>query len=274
MAPSGRSLAKATSLIAGRWQATPRVGIILGSGAGDPAGRLHSECVIPFSAIPGFARATAIGHAGELVCGTLAGQPVIAMFGRGHLYEGYVPALLRTPVDLLHELGVRVLLVSNAAGGINPQYRSGDLVALHSHIDLMFRPWLSGEPRMMGRNVRSTNRGDLYDRGLIDVAAAIARRGDFPLHRGVYAGMQGPNYETRAEYRFLRQIGADVAGMSTIPEVAAAAEHSMRVFAVSIVANVANPDRLERTSGEEVVAAVSRSVPNLWELFEGLVRRA
>lgn len=254
-------LPAAVDRIRNQWDKRPRFAIILGTGAGALAERIDVETVVPYADIPGFPRSTAVGHKGQWVCGTLAGQPILAMQGRLHLYEGYSLDQVRLPIDVMAELGVSTLFVSNAAGGVNPRYRSGELMVIQSHIDLMFRSW-------PGRAVagRPTERADVYDRALVDRALAFARRGDFVLQRGVYAALMGPNYETRAEYRFLRRIGADVVGMSTVPEVIFASQHRMRVLGFSIVANVANPDSLEPTSGQEVVDAAAVAAPRLCDL--------
>ncbi len=250
---------------------SPRFAIILGTGADAVAAGIQAENVIAYSDIPGFPRSTATGHRGQFVLGTFAGQRVIGMQGRFHLYEGYRVEQIRLPIEVMGALGVRTLLVSNAAGGLNPRFRSGELMVLTSHIDLMFRSWGSSRSHSAGRPVC---RADVYDRPLIAASLEYARRAGFVLQQGVYAGLQGPNYETRAEYRCLRKIGADVVGMSTIPEVVAAAGLGMRVLAFSVVANVANPDQLAATSGEAVVDAAAVAAPPLRELIENAIRRA
>ena len=252
-----------------RWPKRPRFGIILGTGAGDVANRISADVEIPYSEIPGFPTSTAVGHKGQFVCGQLEGTDIIAMQGRFHLYEGYSNQQVRLPLELMRSQGVELLFISNAAGGINPKFQSGQLMALNSHLDLMFRSWQvpghTFDPEAFPAG-RPTTRADVYDRDLIHSCRSFARKQDFVLQQGVYAGLLGPTYETRAEYRFLRKIGADVAGMSTVPEVVFAAELGMKVMAFSIVANIANPDQLEPTSGQEVVDAAAVAAPRLCSL--------
>ncbi len=263
-----QQLDAARKIVEGHWLARPQFGIILGTGAGAIADSIRIEATIPYFSIPGFPLSTAIGHKGQFVCGQLAGHPIIAMQGRFHLYEGYSDHQIRLPLALMQELGVSTLFISNAAGGLNPRFRSGELMVLENHLDLMFRSWKIPDPTT-GRGV---SRADAYDRALIDASLKFARNSDFVLQRGVYAGVTGPNFETRAEYRFLRQVGADVVGMSTVPEIVFAANLGMRVLAFSIVANVANPDLLEPTSGQEVVAAAAVAAPRLCDLVTNAIK--
>lgn len=266
---SAQVVDKATALISARMRTRPVAGIILGTGSGDIAEAIESACAVPYADLPGFPQSTAIGHLGRFVGGTLAGVPVIAMQGRFHRYEGRDDAQIQLPIEVMARLGIELLLVTNAAGGINSRYRSGELMALESHIDLMFRPWaLQTKATSTGRPLL---RSDIYDRPLIDAAVRFARQSGFVLHRGVYAALTGPNYETRAEYRFLRKIGADVAGMSTVPEVVAAASLGIRTVAFSVISNVANPDQLKKVTGESVVDAASVAAPNLRALIEHLL---
>ena len=201
-----------------------------------------------------------MGHAGQLVCGELTGQPIIAMQGRFHLYEGWSVDRATLAIHVMHRMGVNVLFVSNAAGGMNPKMASGDIMLINSHIDFMYRstPNMCVPPTCN----RPSQRSDRYDRDLIDRAKTLARRERFAIHEGTYAALIGPNYETRAEYRFLRRIGADVAGMSTVPEVAVASRYGMRVLGMSIITNITKPDVLESTSGQEVIEAAKSAAPN------------
>ena len=252
--------------IANQWPKLPRFGIVLGTGAGIVADEIEAEETFPYGDIPGFPHSTAIGHKGQLVCGSLAGQPIVAMQGRFHLYEGYEVDRATLAIDVMHAMGVETLFISNASGGINPKYSSGEIMLIDSHIDLMnrvsHRPATSnGSPALLDRPISCTDR--TYDAGLMDGAMAHARRENFVLHRGVYAAMLGPTYETRAEYRMLKKIGADVAGMSTVPEVNACARNNVRVLAMSIISNVAKPDVLESTSGQEVIDAAEVAAPRL-----------
>jgi len=238
-----------------------RHAIILGTGAGVLAEQIDIETTIDYGQIQNFPKSTALGHKGQLVCGRLAGQPVIAMQGRFHLYEGYDVDLATLPIHVMHQLNIDTLFVSNASGGMNPKMRSGDIMLIDSHIDLMYRSTVN----MTGpvQNGRTLLRSDAYDRDMITAALQCARKNNFAAHQGVYAAMLGPNYETRAEYRFLRRVGADVVGMSTVPEVTVAAKYNMRVLGLSVITNIANPDVLESTSGQEVIDAARVAAPNL-----------
>ena len=263
--------AQAADRIKQLWPEKPRFGIVLGTGAGQLASAIQAEATIPYRDLPGFPTSTAIGHASQFVCGKLENQPVIAMQGRFHMYEGYSAVQSTIGLQTMAQLGIKFLLVSNAAGGINPNFRSGELMLITNHIDLMFRP--APAPECFAEGLRPVVRSDAaYDPVLIEQAEACARKNDFKLHRGIYCGMLGPNFETRSEYRFLRGIGCDVVGMSTIPEVRLATRLGLRVLGFSIVTNVANPDQLERTSGHEVIKWAEIAGPNLRQLVENAVR--
>jgi purine-nucleoside phosphorylase len=267
ISPAAQSAAEQ---IAQAWPSRPRFGIILGTGAGQLAGAIAQEATFPYANFAGFPHSTALGHAGQFVCGQLQGQPVIAMQGRFHLYEGYRVDQSTLGVQTMAALGIQYLMVSNAAGGINPKFRSGEVMLITSHIDLMFRPLPAMETCSSG--LRPELRGDAaYDRELITQAEACARRHHFAVHRGTYCGLLGPNYETRSEYRFLRRIGGDTVGMSTVPEVRLAARLGLRVLGLSVVTNVARPDALDPTSGQEVIDAAQVASPCLRALFENAV---
>ena len=261
----------ATNFVRNRWNRSPQFGVILGTGTGELAKVIQMEEDIPYGDIPYFASSTATGHKGQFVCGKLAGADVIAMQGRFHLYEGYPVDQATLPVHLMHAMGVDVLFVSNASGGINPSYRSGQIMLIESHIDLMFRSSLAMAPPTS--NGRPLLLSDCYDCELIAGACEVATNHQFTIQRGVYAAMLGPNYETRAEYRMLRTIGGDVAGMSTVPEVAVASNYGMRVLGMSIVSNVANPNDLAETSGQEVIDAASTAAPQLKAIVTDTIRR-
>ena len=262
----------ATKFLRDRWNRSPRFGVILGTGAGELAEAIEAEEKIPYGDIPHFAASTATGHKGQFVCGKLAGADVIAMEGRFHLYEGYPVDQATLPVHLMHAMGVEILFVSNASGGINPRFRSGQIMLIESHIDLMFRSTIAMAPATC--NERPLMLSDCYDRQLMQDARETAMNERFEIQQGVYAAMLGPNYETRAEYRMLRTIGADVAGMSTVPEVAVAGKYGMRVLGMSIVSNVANPDDLAETSGQEVIDAASIAAPQLKAIVIDAIQRA
>lgn len=261
---------RAAAAIRLHWSETPRVGIILGSGLGGLAKRIIDPVVIGYADLPGFAASTAIGHTGQLVCGWLRGYPVIAMQGRFHLYEGHAADRAAFPVRVMRELGAEMLVVSNAAGGINPSYKVGEVMVIDDHLNLMFRnPLVAANDPQLG--ARWPDMSAPYDRELADQAQAIARREGFVCHRGVYVGMLGPTYETRGEYRMVRRLGGDAVGMSTVPEVIIAAQLGMRVLGLSTVTNACSPDQLGETSGEEVVAAASAASEKLMTMVEGVI---
>lgn len=252
---------EAADFISAKFPHRPKFGVILGTGAGKLADEIQAELTIDYGEIPNFPRSTALGHQGQLVCGKLAGAHVVAMQGRFHLYEGYSVDQATLPIHTMNRLGVEVLFVTNASGGMNPKMESGQIMLITSHIDLMFCSTLNMTgPLSAGR---PTSRSDAYDEPLMTQAEVCGRKNGFAVHRGVYGAMLGPNYETRAEYRFLRRIGADVAGMSTVPEVTVAARYGMRVLGLSVITNIAKPDILSPTSGQEVIDAAEVAAPNL-----------
>jgi purine-nucleoside phosphorylase len=261
---------QALESITDRWQGKPRFGIVLGTGAGIVADSIEAQATLPYGSIANFPVSTATGHKGNLVCGTLGGFEVVAMQGRFHLYEGYDVDAATLPIHVMKAMGVEVLFVSNAAGGLNPKMVSGDVMLIESHVDFMNRTsrHMTSPPQVGRTSLRSDC---AYDRELMQTAMQVSRKDGFALHQGVYAAMLGPNYETRAEYRFLRRMGVDVAGMSTVPEVTVASMHGMRVVAMSIVTNVAKPDVLEETSGEEVIEAAQIAAPKLKSIVSGVM---
>lgn len=248
----------------------PRFGIVLGTGAGQLAEAIEIKATIPYGEIPHFPQSTAMGHKGRLICGKLAQADVIAMDGRFHLYEGYPVDRATLPIHVMHRLGVDTLFITNASGGINPKFASAEIMLIDSHVDFMYRSTLSlTTPATLGR---PTSRSDVYSEELMNQAFQCARNHGFPIHRGVYAAMLGPNYETRAEYRFLRRVGCDVVGMSTVPEVTVAGRYGMRVLGMSIITNVAKPDILESTSGQEVIDAAVIAAPQLKAIVLSAIR--
>lgn len=250
--------------------ARPHAGIILGSGLGSLAEHMETEAVIPYADIPHWPRSTAEGHAGELVCGRLAGVPIVAMKGRSHYYEGYGMDQLTLPVRVMRAMGAELLFVSNAAGGLNPRYRVGDIMILEDHINLMWRNPQPGSPReALGRYCSGVT--SPYCPVLIERAAEIARRSGIYAHVGVYIAVTGPNYETRGEYRAFRRLGGDVVGMSTAPEAIAAAQQGMRVLGFSIVCNVARPDAPTVNSHQEVLRAAAEAELRLRKIVLGVL---
>lgn len=248
----------------------PSVGIILGSGLGGliDAVEIHHE--ISYKDIPNFPVSTVEGHAGKLVFGLLGGKQVVMMAGRFHYYEGYNMQEVTFPVRVMQAIGVETLCVSNAAGGMNKEYKVGDLVIIHDHINLFPEHPLRGKnDERLG--VRFLDMSEPYDKSLIEKAQAIAQQKSLKVHTGVYVGLQGPTFETRAEYKWLHIIGGDVVGMSTVPEVIVARHGGMKVFAASVVTDLGIREELNTISHEEVLEAANAAAPLLAGLVADLV---
>jgi purine-nucleoside phosphorylase len=256
--------------IRSRWPGEAATAVILGTGLGDLADETTADAIIPYREIPGFPRSTALAHKGRLVCGTLASRPILMLQGRCHLYEGYSAGDLCLSVHVLAALGVKTLVVTNAAGGLNPRYSVGDVMAIDDHICLMGLTGLAPPPaECPDRVVRPTSR--LYDQRLIQRATEVACASGFLLQCGVYIGVTGPSYETRAEYRAFRRLGGDCVGMSTVPEVLTAAQCGLRVLGLSTITNVARPDAPQVVSAEEVVHVAASALPKVRQIIHGLV---
>jgi purine-nucleoside phosphorylase len=263
-------IAAAAQAVRNRWDVTPRAGIVLGSGLGGLADEIAVEATIDYADIPHFPKTTAIGHCGQLVCGRLEKVPVIAFRGRFHLYEGYSAAQAALPARLTKALGANSLIVSNAAGGLNPHYKVGDVMVIDDQINLLFaNPLIGVNDDKLGP--RFPDMSCPYDGVFAEIATRIARREDFVLHKGVYVAMLGPTYETRAEYRMARRIGGDVAGMSTVPEVIAARHADMRILGLSTITNVGSPDSPNGTTGHDVINAAMSASSKLTKIVRGVV---
>ncbi|WP_182866728.1 purine-nucleoside phosphorylase [Stieleria mannarensis] len=246
--------------------------VVLGSGLGSLADRIESAVAVPFGQIPGFARSTASGHRGQLVFGTLGGQPLVAMAGRLHRYEGWTHDQVTFPIRVMHAIGATRLIASNAAGGVNPLLAVGDIVVLCDQIDWLHRRRQWGPPSPSDAEspgFPASRHGPIYDPQLAAIALAAARCGGFHAVQGTYLATLGPTYETRAEYRMMRRIGVDVVGMSTAGEALTAANLGMSVLALSVVSNVADPDRANVADHAEVLEAGGAAAAKL----EGIVRR-
>ncbi|MFM7594425.1 MAG: purine-nucleoside phosphorylase [Isosphaeraceae bacterium] len=258
-----------------RCSIVPKVGIILGTGLGALAKEITTEpqgAAIPYQDLPGFPVSTAPGHKGQLVIGQLAGVNVAAMEGRFHLYEGYSVYEITFPVRVLKELGCTHLFVSNACGGLNPIYRKGDIMIIDDHINLLgVNPLIGPNDDRLGP--RFPDLSEPYTHSLQKLAAECAMAQGIAIQRGVYAAMTGPNLETRAEYRFLRTIGADVIGMSTIPEVLVAVHQGMKVLGFSIVTDMCFPDSLEPVSIEEIIAVANTAEAKLSKLVKEILTK-
>ena len=249
----------------------PVVGIVLGSGLGALADKIADRIEIPYRDIPGFPVSTTIGHKGAFIVGTLGGKCVMAMQGRVHYYEGYPMAQVVMPVRVMIAAGIKVLLLSNAAGGVNYDFRIGDLMIIRDHICLQPNPLIGPNPESLGPRFPDMTRP--YDTGIIALAKDLASQMGLPLREGVYLADTGPSYETPAEYKFYRMAGADAVGMSTVPEVIAARHIGIPCFGMSVITNEAHDDYAEdyENNGEEVVAAANLAAGRLTALFEALI---
>jgi purine-nucleoside phosphorylase len=253
----------------------PRLGMILGSGLGTLAEAVGQATVIPYSELPFWPVSTVEGHQGRLVIGSLEGQDILVMQGRVHYYEGYSMGQVGLPVRVMQRLGIQILIVTNAAGAVNPAYQPGDLMLIVDHLNLI---GMAGLNPLRGPNLdelgpRFPDMGRAYDRELIALARQIAKESDIALQEGVYACLAGPSFETPADLRFLRTAGVDAVGMSTVPEVTAARHGGTRVLGISGISNKANLDGNTLTTHAEVLAAGTIIVPRLEKLLRGILRR-
>ncbi|HYT04361.1 MAG TPA: purine-nucleoside phosphorylase [Gemmatimonadales bacterium] len=262
----------AVRAVQARTKFVPEVAIILGTGLGALADDIVVDTRIPYGEIPGFPLSTVESHAGQLLVGTLAGRRVAAMQGRFHRYEGYSVQQIAFPVRVLQRLGARTLLVSNACGGMQPLWSPGDLMLIADHINLL------GDNPLVGPNddalgPRFPDMSEPYDAGLRALARQVALERGITLREGVYVAVTGPNLETRAEYRMLRALGADVVGMSTVPEVIAAVHMGLKVLGVSIITDQCLPDALAPASVEQIIAVARAAEPKLTALLRGVLER-
>jgi purine-nucleoside phosphorylase len=269
---SSDAIERATAAIRARFDMRPDAAIILGTGLGKLAVEVDAHAVIDYADIPGFPLSTVESHSGRLLCGTLGGKPVVAMQGRFHRYEGYTLQQVTFPVRVMRALGAETLIASNACGGLNPLWSAGDLMLIADHINLL------GDSPLIGPNddrlgPRFPDLSAPYDSALRDLARVVAADTKVTLREGVYVAVAGPNLETRAEYRFLRAIGADVVGMSTVPEVIVAIHAGMRVLGLSIITDMCLPDALEPATVERIIAVANRAEPSLTQLVRGVLER-
>lgn len=267
-----QQIAEAVNLIRTKTKLEPRIGIILGTGLGSLASGIKLESTVGYETIPHFPVSTVESHAGKLLFGDLGGKKVVAMQGRFHYYEGYSMQQVTFPVRVMKALGIKILIVSNACGGLNPQFKSGDLMLITDHINLQGDNPLIG-PNDVSLGPRFPDMYNCYDQDLIQLAENVALNLGMKLNRGVYVSVSGPNLETAAEYRFLRTIGADVVGMSTVPEVIVARHQGTRVLGFSIITDMGLPDALKPTSLEEIIACANKSEPLLRQLIAEVVEK-
>jgi purine-nucleoside phosphorylase len=263
---------RAASVVRARFRERPDVAIILGTGLGGLAGEIDVRTAIDYAEIPGFPLSTVESHAGRLLCGTLAGKAVVAMQGRFHRYEGYSLQQVTFPVRVLRALGADTLIVSNACGGMHPLWAPGDLMLITDHINLLGdNPLVGAHDARLGP--RFPDMSAPYDPALRELACAVAAERRITLREGVYVAVAGPSLETRAEYRMLRAIGADVVGMSTVPEVIVAVHGGMRVLGLSIITDQCLPDALEPATVEKIIAVANEAEPKLTAVVRGVVER-
>lgn len=252
------------------WDKKPHAGVILGTGLGPLVEEIQEEASIEYDQIPHFLKSTATSHRGRLVCGSLNGLPVMVMEGRFHKYEGYHLKDITFPVRVMNAMGAELLVVSNACGGLNPNYRCGDIMLIEDQINLM------GDNPLFGINddrlgPRFPDMCEPYDKSLIERALKVARQKDIVAHQGVFVAVAGPNLETRAEYRFLRGIGSDVVGMSTVPEVIVAVHCGMRTVGFSVVTDMCLADALKPAEVSEIIAIANQAAPKLTQLVVGVL---
>jgi purine-nucleoside phosphorylase len=261
---------EAKAAIEAHWRGKPRVGIILGTGLGGLAEDIKADVALPYEDIPHFPHSTVASHAGRLVCGTLGGKQVMAMEGRFHFYEGYTLKQITFPVRVMKAMGCEALIVSNACGGMNPQWAKGDIMLIEDHINLL------GDNPLIGKNderlgIRFPDMCHPYDRDLLTLAQKIALEEKISCHKGVFVAVSGPNLETRAEYRFLRGIGADVVGMSTVPEVIVGVHANLRILGLSVITDQCLPDALEPAVLADIIAVANKAEKKLRVLVRRVV---
>lgn len=261
---------EAVAEISRRSNVRPVAGIVLGTGLGALAQKIDIKCEIPYPEIPHFVSSTVETHQGRLLLGTLSGKPVVAMQGRFHFYEGYGMDQITFPVRVIKALGAEALLVSNACGGMNPQFGKGDLMIIEDHINLQgANPLIGSNDERLGS--RFPDMSQPYSSRLIELAERLALANGIQARKGVYVAVPGPNLETRAEYRFLRGIGADVVGMSTVPEVIVAVHSGMEVLGISIITDLCFPDALQPADISEIIAVAGEAEPRLTSLMSMVV---
>ncbi len=265
-------IAEAVAAVRSRWTGAPQAGLILGTGLGGLAEQIANKTIIPYDEIPHFPTSTVQSHAGQLVCGELCGLPIVAMEGRFHFYEGYSMQQVTFPVRVMKALGADMLVVTNAAGGMNPHFDLADVVVIDDHINLM------GDNPLRGINddklgPRFPDMCEPYDRVLSSLALQSALELGIAAHKGVFVAVAGPNLETRAEYRMLRNMGADVVGMSTVPEVIVAKHAGLRVLGFSIVTDLCLPDALEPVDISKILAVAAQGGEKLSRLIPRVIEQ-
>ncbi|MDP4209457.1 MAG: purine-nucleoside phosphorylase [Bacteroidota bacterium] len=264
-----KTIAETVSYINSRTNFTPDFGIILGTGLGGLVSEIQTEIVLDYQDIPNFPVSTVESHQGKLIFGHLDGKKVVAMQGRFHYYEGYSMQEVTFPVRVMKQLGIRALFVSNASGGLNPDFNIGDLMILNDHINLLPNPLVGKNHNNLGD--RFPDMSEPYDRKMIDLAKGIGQKHGYRIQEGTYVAVSGPSLETPAEYRFLRTIGADAVGMSTVPEVIVARHANLPVFAISIITDLGVPGKIRKVSLNEILAVAEKSEPQMTQLLKELI---
>ncbi len=258
-----------------RLKTLPRIAMILGSGLGDLAEAITEATIIPYGELPYWPKSTIVGHKGQLVIGSLEGKSVMVMQGRAHYYEGYSMAQIGLPIRVMQRLGIHTLMITNAAGAVNPAFNPGELMLITDHLNLI---GFGGANPLRGANLddfgpRFPDMSQAYDRSLMQIAREVASSEGIKLNEGVYAAIAGPSFETPADLRFLRVVGVDAVGMSTVPEVIVARHGGTRVLGISGISNKANLDGSTITTHEEVIEAGQKILPQLSALLRGVLRR-
>lgn len=249
----------------------PEIGIVLGSGLGGLVNVMEVQYTIPFAEVPNFPISTVKGHKGQLVFGTISGRKVVAMQGRFHYYEGYSTALITFPIRVIKYLGAKLLVLSNASGGINPSFRVSDIMFITDHINLLPNPLIGNNDERIGTRFPDMN--DAYDHRLIVLADDVAKKLDIHIQHGVYVADSGPSYETPAEYRYYRIIGGDCVGMSTVPEVIVARHCGLTVFAVSVITDLGGQEIPVEVTHEEVLNAANVAEPKMTAIIQEMFKR-
>jgi len=249
---------------------SPKIGLITGTGLGASTEFLDISVSFEYEDIPNFPTPTVESHYGRLLFGDIYGEQIMAMQGRFHLYEGYSPLEVTFPIRVMQELGIKVLILSNAAGGLNPKFTAGDIMIIVDHINLTGSNPLIG-PNEESWGVRFPDMIEAYDKKLAELAETAGRDEDIPLQKGVYVGLKGPSLETRAEVRFLRTIGVDAVGFSTIQEVIAAVHAGIKVLGLSTITNINDPDNPMQTTVDEVIAVANEAVPRLEAIIKNVI---
>jgi purine-nucleoside phosphorylase len=255
-----------------KFQRKPEIGIILGTGLGGLVNEIEIHHTIPYEFIPNFPVSTVEGHRGQLLSGSMSGKNIIALQGRFHYYEGYSMQELTFPIRVMKFLGINILILSNASGGVNPDFEIGDLMIIHDHINLMKdNPLIGKNEEEIG--TRFPDMSNAYDPELIAMAMEIAEKNNIKLQKGVYAAVSGPTFETPSEYRYIRIIGADAVGMSTVPEVIAARHMGLKCFAFSVISDLGVPGKIVEITHKDVIQAASAVEPKMTKIIKEMMIR-